>query len=338
MIKIKIKNQTQGRRTRIYTSIIGAMEVCSPSASKTFKTHNTCFSKEALVRIAEIWNMKAATNNNKRYGPIKGISRKSANQLWHDINARMTQPCQGSGREWCWIDKLGTEAKSTAVIASSLRPVTPREWYKKPYTWLSNYDIAAVMKQYDVVADASYNYKFLGVFPIDFTSKDEMGQCLYSEICQLDLSKFIRKGVKYIGLITNMDKHDEPGSHWTSTFVCIDPNTRCYGGYYYDSVSRETPESVTEFFAVVQKQLAKLYPQSVAVFNTDYSKQVEQRGNTECGMFSIAYQLRWLKALRKKQTALLSDVLKTKMNDAYVHKLRKTLFIPSATEVVKPLK
>lgn len=311
------------------------MDVCSPSAAKTFQAHNTCFSKDALKRIAEIWNSQFVNNvtlkrttTPSQYGPIAGISRKSSNQLWHDINLRMTQPCKGSGREWCWVDKLGSEAKSTSIISGSLRPQTPREWYDAPYTWLSNYDIAAVMKQYE--ADKSNTYKFLGVFPIDFTSKDSMGKCMYTEICNVDVSKCVKSGIQYIGLITNLDKHDEPGSHWTSTFICINPKMKCYGAYYYDSVSRAPPQSVKDFMIHIKNQLP-----NNTTFKIDYSKQAEQKGNTECGMFSMVYQMRWLQTLKKTNSATVEDVLRNKLNDEYVHKLRKKLFRPNTSKVVK---
>jgi hypothetical protein len=299
------------------------MEVCSPVARNEFKKNKTCFSKTALIRIAELWN-----NNNKN-NAIKGLYTKSKHNLWRDINDRMQQQCNGSGREWCWADKLG--ANNTTEVAKSLRPKKPSEWYKKPYAWLSNYDIQAVMTQYQ--EDPANKYVFLGVFPIDFTSKDAMGQCICQEICTLDITKFIKKGIKYIGFITNLDRHDESGSHWTSTFICIDPHMPCYGAYYYDSVSRETPPSVKGFMKSIHAQLP--YKDVKSKFKLEYSEQREQSGNTECGMFSILYQLRWLETLQKNPNSTFGDVLKVKMNDAFVHKYRDILFRPNTKEVVK---
>jgi hypothetical protein len=67
-------------------------------------------------------------------------------------------------------------------------------------------------------------YQFLGVYPIDFEGKDEFGECLFKEMCSLNIVKLYEKGIRYIGLITNLDKHNQSGSHWTSLFVCIDPS------------------------------------------------------------------------------------------------------------------
>ena len=298
------------------------MDVCSPSAKKIFEKDNTCFSKEALMRLATLWNA-----HNPSGSPITSIASKSKYTLWNEINDRMKVPCNGSGREWCWIDTLG--ARSSPIVSKDVRPLRPGKWYKKPYTWLSNYDIAAVMKQYE--SEPSNNYKFLGVFPIDFNLKDKFGHCLYEEICMLDVTKFTRKGIKYIGLITNLDKHDEPGSHWTSTFICIDPNMECFGAYYYDSVSRVTPPDVETFINKVKTQL----PSSTISFKMQYNKYQEQKENTECGMFSMLYQLRWLNALKKNPNATFADVMKLKMTDADVHKYRKVLFRENTTEVLK---
>ena len=295
------------------------MEVCSPSAKKNFEKDNSCFDKESLIRIATLLN-------------IRGLANKSKQRIWREINERMTKQCNGSGREWCWIDKLGTAAKSDPVISKSIRPAKPGKWYKNPSTWLSNYDIMAVMKQYD--DDKASNYKFLGVFPIDFTVKDTAGQCMYSEICSLDITKYIKKNIKYVGFVTNLDRHDEPGSHWTSTFVCIDPTMKSYGAYYYDSVSRTPPQEVKNFMENVKKQLQTKYPGSPN-FKIQYNVYQEQKGNNECGMFSMLYQLRWLHALKKNKAATFEDALKVKMTDADMQKFRDVLFRPNTNEVLK---
>jgi len=295
------------------------MEVCSPSAKKNFETDHSCFDKEALIRIAKILN-------------IRGLAKKSKHTIWNEINNIMTSQCNGSGREWCWVDKLGPAAKSDPKINKSLKPAKPGKWYKNPSTWLTNYDIIAVMRQYD--ADESNKYKFLGVFPIDFTVKDAAGQCMYSEICGIDITKFDKKGIKYVGFITNLDKHDEPGSHWTSTFVCIDPNSKSYGAYYYDSVSRTPPPEVKNFMENVKRQLQIKYP-GAADFKIQYNVYQEQKGNNECGMFSMLFQLRWLKALRNNSAATFEDVLKVKMTDADMQKYRDVLFRPNTNEVLK---
>jgi hypothetical protein len=171
----------------------------------------------------------------------------------------------------------------------------PEEWYSNPNEWLSNYDIEDVMIQYN--NDKKYKFSFLGVFPIDFSEEDKFGRCLYSQICSIDINKYINKKIKYIGLITNLDKHNEPGSHWTSTFIIIDPEIKCYGAYYYDSNAMSIPKYVLKFLKSIKMQLKKKYPDKE--FKIQNNTIRHQRKNTECGMFSMAFQIRWLNALLK---------------------------------------
>ena len=181
------------------------MEVCSPVGAKIFKTSNTCFPYKGLVRLAEIWNSLHPES------PIK-ISKNNTNKnkLWRELDDKMksTNTCNVNAKEkeGCWVDKL--KAKSVDIISQSILPAKPLPWYKNPSEWLSNIDIENVMKQYH--DDPQYKYNFLGVFSIDFASKDEFGKCLYSEICSLNIFNLhqSKNKIKYVGLITNLDKHN----------------------------------------------------------------------------------------------------------------------------------
>ena len=309
------------------------MSFCSPSHEKVYERDSTCFTKEALIRLVQAWNDANPDD------AIKGAERASKKKLWGDLNKKMFRVCKGSGREWCWVDKLA-KAKSSPEVAKSLRPARPREWYKKPYAWLSNFDIEAVMRQYQ--DDKQNRFRFLGVYPLDFAAKDMFGSCLFREICSLDISKLARgrNGVKYIGMITNLDYHDEDGSHWTSLFACIDPKSPCFGAYYYDSVAPSVPpKEITQFMQHLKAQgeaLAKETPGAErAVFRIDYNKKRHQYGNSECGLFSMAYQIRWLDKLQKNpETTRFEEVVDVNLKDEHVHQLRKILFRPNTREEV----
>jgi hypothetical protein len=307
------------------------MAFCSPIGEKNFEKDNTCFSQSALNRLVKIWNTLYPTNK------IQGGSKKSKRELWKELNKRMSSHCNGSGKEYCWVDKLHG-AKKDPEIARSLRPVKPSEWYKKPNAWLSNYDIEAVMEQYQ--EDDSFKYQFLGVYPIDFEGKDAFGECLFKEICNLHISKLYENGIRYIGLITNLDKHDQSGSHWTSLFACIDPEKPCFGAYYYDSVSREPPPEIDAFMKKLQSQ-AKMIAAKKKIdkeFKLDYNENRHQYGNNECGVFSMAYQIRWLDKLKKNPNMTFAQIEKFKTNDEKIHKLRSELFRPNETAIKTALK
>jgi hypothetical protein len=307
------------------------MAYCSPIGEKNFEKDNTCFSQAALERLISIWNRLYPSNKIVKMRDGKKLSKK---ELWKEMNKRMSSQCKGSGKEFCWVDKL-EGAKKDPEIIKTLRPVKPSEWYKKPYAWLSNYDIEAVMQQYQ--DDPSFKYQFLGVFPIDFQATDSFGVCLFKEICNINISHLYKKGIHYIGLITNLDKHDQSGSHWTSLFACIDPEKPSFGAYYYDSVSRNPPQEIDTFMKKLKKQAEGIAAEKKITrpFRTDYNENRHQYGDSECGVFSMAYQIRWLDKLKKKPTITFEEIEKVKTNDSKIHKLRNVLFRPNTTALKK---
>jgi hypothetical protein len=303
----------------------------SPKSAKT----PTLFKKASLIKLIEAWN---SCRNNK----IEYKKTYSAKKLSELLNERIKSICDDK-EYWCWPGVIGRLTKDPKmrqniklIEKTELRPEMPAQWYKNPIEWLSNYDIDDVMVQYN--NEKKYCYSFLGVFPIDFSEEDKFGRCLYSHICSLDLKKYTSKGIKYLGLITNLDKHDESGSHWTSTFIIIDPKNKSYGAHYYDSNAITMPHYVKKFISNIKKQLVQKYPN--VPFAITSNTRRHQMKNTECGMFSMAYQIRWINALLKyKQLKLKSPfedpnfrlqiVNDNNINDGKMEENRKYLYRPN---------
>jgi len=257
----------------------------SPSTKKNPRV----FTKKSLIELIKAWNKyKDDKIEYKETETVRSLSDKLNNKI---------KPICDDKQYWCWpgaLAKIAKDDKTKEIIKMiadyELRPEMPIEWAKNPIEWLSNYDIEAVMRQYS--DEKKYKYAFLGVFPIDFSEEDKFGRCLYSHICSLNIKKYVNKGVKYLGLITNLDKHNESGSHWTSTFIIIDPKNKSYGAHYYDSTARPIPSYVRKFMRTVMTQCKELYPKHN--FRMTYNNIQHQKKNTECGMFSMVYQIRWL--------------------------------------------
>ena len=55
--------------------------------------------------------------------------------------------------------------------------------------------------------------------PIDFDYKDSLGRCVSEELCNINFIKLIKKGIKFIGIVFNLDPHYKPGIHWVSMFI-----------------------------------------------------------------------------------------------------------------------
>jgi len=304
------------------------MQYCSPVGEDNFKDKETCFSLKALRDIAIAWNKENPQNR------IKNFKKLGVNDLWNQINIKMSGIC-GKGNEFCWVKKIKPENK-TKDVKEAIRPEKPAEWYKNKSAWLSNYDIQNVMRQYQEKKD--FKYRFLGVFAIDFASSDGFGKCIYSEICNLDIVNLYNQGYKYVGMITNLDKHDQPGSHWTSLFICIDPSKPCFGAYYYDSTASEPPKEIKEFFEKLKIQAAQIVATNKnknAEFKFKYNTVRHQYGNNECGMFSMVYQINWLKFLKKNKNTTLEDVIAHKVTDKQMNQyFRNILFVPNTKVVI----
>jgi hypothetical protein len=305
------------------------MHYCSPV--KTQRKGNGCFSKESLIKLIDTWNK---INPNNKIIIKDSFSNK---KLWTLLNDKMKN-IYNDKDDWCWttaLDNMTTDTndkKYIKGISKELRPEKPVEWNKNPRTWLSNYDIDKVMKQYE--SNKNNKFKFLGVFPIDFTVKDKFGKCLFSELCHIDIKDHIKKKIKFIGLITNLDKHNEPGSHWTSTFIIIDPKLKSYGAYYYDSTAKQIPLYVFTFLKDIKKQLNEIYPTNN--FKITYNKKQHQRKNTECGMFSLLFQIRWLNYIKQNKDITFDDIINDPdIEDEHVFKLRDVLFRPNVKSIIK---
>lgn len=304
------------------------LNFCSPAA----KVENgTCYSKKSLLDLIRSYNICNSKNK------IIVKSTASIKVLWNALNDKLKFIVK-DGNDWSWTDiikKMANDHKikslMTKIEHTELKPAQPADWIKNPTEWLSNYDIMHVMKQYESVKN-NY-YKFLGVFPIDFTDKNKTG-CLYEEFCTIDINNYIKQKIKFIGFIINLDKHDEPGSHWTSIFIVIDPKYLSYGAYYCDSVGNKIPKNITDYLKDIGKQLNIKYPDKK--FEVKYSIKKNQKSNTECGMFSQVFQIACLQRLKKNKNLKISDIINDKnINDDNMKKLRNSLYRPNIKSILQ---
>lgn len=299
---------------------------CSIDKKDNYNKYKTCFDKDTLMRIADTWN-RFNTNNKINYS--KGITHK---KLWNLIDKKFKEHKMCTD-EICWAEQLNLINDDT--IKDSLLPEKPTEWNLNPRTWLSNYDIDNVMYQYEKSKDYD-GFKFLGVYPVDFRSTEYTGTCLYKEICALDIKQLYDSGITNIGMIINLDKHDQPGSHWVALFTCIDPKEKYFGTYYYDSNGIEPPKLVYTFMEELRNQAYNVFgiPKKKNIFNLRYNKKRHQFKNSECGMFSMVFLIRWLNYINryKKEeinNVTFDDIVGLDINDEDVFNLRKEFFRPN---------
>lgn len=307
------------------------MSFCSPGTENKV----LCYSFDSLKKIALAWNYLNPINMITIYTNI------TSNELFLSIKKKLDKYLINSNNiHWAWVDIIkllnnNKNPKITKVMkeieANELKPSQPKEWIYNKSEWLSNFDIENVLIQYH--NDKSFKYHFHGVFTIDFSHKSSNGTCKYYSNCNIVMKDIINNGKKYFGFITNLCKNDEPGTHWTSSFFILDPSQNNYGAYYYDSGKRNIPTTLKPVFVDIQKQMNSLYPHKK--FNIYVNNVLHQKGNTECGIFSIAFQTRWLILLRKKINVKFTDIIHfNKMTDDVMFSLRNKLFRPNIKTIL----
>jgi hypothetical protein len=191
------------------------------------------------------------------------------------------------------LHRLGTKNDGAALerdptLHKYFRPEKPASWANDPDMWLDNTNIDAVLRQY---ADTYPWFKFMGVFPIDFSVKDpydETPHCLVPALCTLDLDQEYARGIRAIGLVYNLDPHYKQGSHWVANF--IDMRSSKPAIYYFDSYGEPAPRYIQLF-------MEELWKRATRKPLLAYNARRFQYGDSECGMYSIYFIIAMLQGV-----------------------------------------
>jgi hypothetical protein len=264
---------------------------CNPGVTR--KSRNKCLPQKVYSAISKQVGIQTPNNDNQTIFESVGCGR---------------------GEEHCLLDKAPiNENVKKALRKRYLRPRRPKSWDGDPDMWLDNYNILAVMKQYE---EALPWFKFLGVFPIDFSAPDpykqnNAPQCLYKEICDLNLKQEYSKGIRGIGIIFNLDPHFKSGSHWVSLYINLKNINKPFVGYF-DSYGYKTPPLIA--------RLMRSFKLQIKTCDLGFNARRFQYGDSECGMFSIYFIICMLAGISFK------DFCKDSVSDDYMLQLRKILF------------
>ena len=218
--------------------------------------------------------------------------------------------------EHCMLDKTtAIDSNQKEILRKTyLRPRYPNEWFNDEDQWLDNFQIAAVMKQYE---EAFPWFRFMGALPIDFSAPDPYqknggpARCMHPEICSLNLRHEYEKGKRAIGFIFNLDPHFKGGSHWVALYIDIhDLNKPVVG--YSDSYGYKPPRLI----ARLMKSLKLQAPAIKLAFNA----RRFQKSSTECGMYSLYFIICMIHGIPFDQFC------KDSVPDEFMLELRKVLF------------
>lgn len=284
---------------------------CSPyNHVKYAETDGTCFSLKDLRNIAREYNK---LSNNKI------DLKKSKSELYHSLENAFKGVCK---TELCWVqNKLIRNTSIKHTLKKAFRPSKPLEWYDNRETWLNTYDILLVMEQYEKLYK---NFKFLGVFPIDFAAHNSSGRCIGDILCDFNIKDLISKRKKQFAMVLNLDRHNEPGSHWVSLYCNLNPKRPNFGIYFYDSVANSPPNEVRTMMQQVKEQVnIEVNSNDATMFQVKSNNIQKQFKNNECGMFSLIFLTQCLKQV---PFDFICQHMKT---DDEINRLRDVIYSPS---------
>jgi Ulp1 protease family, C-terminal catalytic domain len=283
---------------------------CNPGVKGKTPNSETCLTTDALEKLKLAYNKE---------NPANKIESAEPTQIWADLKDRMTT-CK---REDCWLNVIKDPKQREELDDQLFAPDMPKEWKHKPNTWLSNFDIMAVLEQYE---KSHEHFKMIGPTPIDFDEKpsDKGGKCVWQDLCTFSLKHCLDEKKTKIGIIFNLDKHDQEGSHWISLFIDLDE----WFMFFLDSAGETMPNEVKKLVKRIVKEGKGLGKKFKVYQNHPLEHQM---GNTECGVYSLFFIITMLtgEADGKKLTTLQDKVSffkKTRIPDKYIQKYRKVYF------------
>jgi hypothetical protein len=279
---------------------------CGPVQENYF----TCYDNETLHKLRDGWNARHADAR---------IETNDPKEVWTALKQRFGGMCRN---EACWMKQLmGSDSAlgslSALVTEDTFAPEAPKSWIRDPDEWLSSEEIENVMKQYE---DKFPAFEFLGPSPSDYSAPKVAGVCVWEELCNFSLKKYVDAGTHKIGVIFNTDPHTEDGSHWVSLFINIDANANANNNYifFFDSTGDRPQKEIREFIKTVTQQGRALGIR----FKYYENRKQHQKRDTECGMYALFMIVNLIEGTRTPEEFMRGD----RIPDAHMIEFRKEYF------------
>lgn len=313
-INKKLKGHDKTRKSSICAPYINPTDISGNSTGNGELTQNniniiksatdeSCFTIEALRKIADKWN---TTHPDMK---IEYTMTTTGKSLWNSINNVMRSQCNS---EVCWVKQpFIKQTPLQRELLRNFKPLMPKSWEDKPTEWLNTIDIRDVMNQYETKYP---DFEFIGPVPMDFDSKVGFGQCVVSELCQINLKSLVEDHKKTrLGVVFNLDKHNEPGSHWVAMFMCWNSGQCCY----WDSYGMQPSQEVMTLMNRLKEQGTEM-GKTITIKINNVRHQYK---NSECGVYCIYF----LTSLLEGRT--FESIIRNVISDDRMNAKRKDFFI-----------
>lgn len=245
---------------------------CAPS--KRFE-NGSCIALDVLIEMAEAYNQENPNNKIPLDNRLNTLNPgKYKCYLIYKFSKVLKDKCNN---QVCWTKQKFAEKikKREELEDNTFRPDGPTGRFE----WLNTIHIDDVMKQYE----SKYSdFKFLGAVPIDFDDLPDLG------IKDLNYHKLVKEGKTKLGIVFNLDKHDESGSHWVSSFADIAKGNI----YFFDSYGHRPEPQIRKYM----RRVYNFCKDEMQIGGTiiDHNQIRAQYKSFACGTYSINFILRML--------------------------------------------
>ena len=299
---------------------------CAPS--KQYED-GSCFTHDALKKIARNYNRKSGKKINVN------LDKKN---LVKELESTLQDKCNNHA---CWLRlDIVKEIDNEDILNNTFRPPGP----SKKYEWLSTTHINNVVEQYQ---ESHKDFMFLGAVPHDFDDLGILG------INDLDFHDVEKNGKTKIGMVINLDNHNQDGSHWVALYTDLEKNQV----YFFDSVGKRPSKRIRKFINRIAKYLykkthktklpindivsklkdinkltkediQKIVDENIHLrnilngnFDIKYNDIQHQFDNSECGVYSMNFIIRLVEG------ETFDDIVKNVTRDEEMNKFRSEYFI-----------
>lgn len=294
-------------------------KICAPG--KEFKD-GSCIDVYLLELMAKALNedMKRKGNSNYKKIPIDSSRLKSdpvnyKKQLLRDMSIRMKK-IYNCNDQRCWIEQnfvtlilnfVDGKMKEKEEKLRELTNYTMRPLGAECDDWLSTSHIQDYFAQ---IVSVDPNFYFFGALPRDF---EELS------VFDTDISKIKsleKKGKHKIGMIFNLDKHNQSGSHWVALYIDLKEGLI----YFVDSYGSKPHKEFMNYMNMI-----KSYMKSKGLkVDMRISTFKHQKSNSECGMYSI-YFIEFFRNGKKfdKIPAIVPDYVVYQLRDVFFYRRKR---------------
>jgi hypothetical protein len=266
--------------------------------------NGSCMPLNILVKMVNAFNTHCQeTNSNNLIKTYDGMELLHPEEYKRYLLFEMGKRFKGSQHDWIKhkCTQYLNEDEKDNLENNIFRPNGPQGKFE----WLSTYDINFALAQYE---NKYENFQFLGAVPIDFAELDNL------PFKTLNFDDLYKNGKKRLGVVFNLDEHYKSGSHWVSLFVDLEKGQV----YYSDSFGIKCEKRIVDFIRKIEDYLKN--ERGINDPDIRYNKTQHQKGNSECGVYSINFILRLLKG------KTFDHITRKRVTDSQINKCRMIYF------------